>query len=58
MYILLYYTNCIIGNKCDKPPAFDLSRCEEYAKSINAFYFQTRYYTILYIILCYTSTLM
>ena len=53
-YYCLYYTNTI-GNKCDKPPAFDLSRCEEYAKSINAFYFQTRYYA-LYIILYYTMT--
>ena len=54
MYVVLYYTNNI-GNKCDKTPAFDLTRCEEYAKSINAFYFQTRYYA-LYIILYYTMT--
>lgn len=32
---------CIAGNKCDKTPAFDLSRCEEYAKSIGASFYQT-----------------
>lgn len=32
---------CIAGNKCDKEANFDLKRCEEYAQSVGANFFQT-----------------
>lgn len=32
---------CLAGNKCDKPAAFDLSKCEALAKSLNGIYFPT-----------------
>ena len=32
---------CIAGNKCDKGPAFDVAKCEEFAKSIGASFYQT-----------------
>lgn len=32
---------CVAANKCDKPPSFELTRCEDYAKSIGASYYQT-----------------
>ena len=32
---------CIAGNKCDKGASFELSRCEEFARSIGAQFFET-----------------
>ncbi|CAM6001895.1 unnamed protein product [Sphagnum balticum] len=32
---------CIAGNKSDKSPTFDLSKCEEFAKSVGADYVLT-----------------
>lgn len=32
---------CLAGNKCDKTPAFDLSKCEALAKSLGGIYFPT-----------------
>jgi len=32
---------CLVGNKCDLPPAFDLSVCEEKAKELNGVFIKT-----------------
>uniref|UniRef100_A0A7S3GPX1 Uncharacterized protein n=1 Tax=Spumella elongata TaxID=89044 RepID=A0A7S3GPX1_9STRA len=32
---------CLAGNKCDKKPGFDLSRCEEAAVNLGGTFFQT-----------------
>ena len=38
---ICFWLVCIAANKCDKTPSFELTRCEEYAKSIGAAYYQT-----------------
>ena len=40
-YWLFIFFVYIAANKCDRTPGFDLARCEDYAKSIGAIYYQT-----------------
>jgi small GTP-binding protein len=46
---------CIAGNKCDRPPTFDLAKCEEFATSVNAAFVRTSALTGLNVDVLFTA---